>query len=111
MEHASIQPENIEEAIDFYTDGLGLVEIAREDGTVYLGTSLTENFELAVTEGRVGIEHVAVRADNDAVVDDYENEFEGADVETSGSTTMNPASWPASGSKFRLAPPRDRDYR
>ncbi|MGQ4554286.1 VOC family protein [Halobellus sp. GM3] len=82
IEHASVHVEDLEEATEFYTDAMGLVEVARENGTVYLGTGLTENFELAVTEGGTGIEHFAVRADSADLVDEYEGELGARGVET-----------------------------
>jgi len=80
IEHASVHVEDVDEALAFYTDAMGLVEIAREDGTSYLGTGLTENFDLAVTEGGTGIEHTAVRASDADVVDAYEDELADAGV-------------------------------
>lgn len=72
IEHAGIRVEDLDAALPFYTDAMGLVELAREDGTVYLGCGLDDNFDLAVSEGGTGVEHVAVRASDESVVDDYE---------------------------------------
>lgn len=82
IEHASIHVEDLDEAIKFYTDAMGLVEIAQEDETVYLGHGLTDNYKLAVTEGGTGIEHFAVRANDASVVDDYEERLANRGVET-----------------------------
>lgn len=48
-------------AVSFYTDVMGLVEIAREGSTTYLGCGMDENFDLAVVEGEPGVERFAVR--------------------------------------------------
>jgi catechol 2,3-dioxygenase len=80
IEHASIHVEDLDDAIEFYTSAMGLTEVDRVEGTVYLGTGLTENFELAVTEGGTGIEHFAVRADDPDVVSEYEARLEERDI-------------------------------
>ncbi|MFB6206415.1 MAG: VOC family protein [Haloglomus sp.] len=83
IEHAHVHVENLDDAVAFYTDAMGLVELERDGDTVYLGTGLTDNFDLAVTEGGTGIEHTAVRASDESVVDDYETRLadEGVPVE------------------------------
>lgn len=82
IEHVGIHVGDVDGAVEFYTNAMGLVEVARADDTVYLGTGLTENFELAVTEGGTGIEHFAVRAADTDVVDDYEARLLRANVES-----------------------------
>jgi catechol 2,3-dioxygenase len=72
IEHAKLHVEDLTEAVDFYTNAMGLVEIGREGDTVYLGCGLNDSYDLAVTEGGTGIEHFAVRATDAATVDEYE---------------------------------------
>ena len=83
IEHAKVHVEDLDSALSFYTDAMGLVEVGRTDGTVYLGRGLSEGFDLAVTEGGTGIDHLAVRANDAAVVDEYEEHLaeRGVDVE------------------------------
>lgn len=70
IEHAKVHVNDLDAALPFYTDAMGLVEVDRADGTVYLGTGLDDNFDLAVAEGGTGIEHFAVRASDESAVDD-----------------------------------------
>jgi len=83
IEHAKVHVDDLEPALDFYTGAMGLVEIARQDDTVYLGCGFDDNFDFAVSEGGTGIEHFAVRATDSSVVDDYAARLdgEGVDVE------------------------------
>ena len=73
IENAKVHVEELDRALEFYTDAMGLVELARRDDTVYLGTGLDDNFDLAVAEGGTGIEHFAVRATDATAVDDHED--------------------------------------
>ena len=83
IEHAKVHVTDLDRALDFYVDAMGLVEIDRDDGTVYLGCGFDDNFDFAVSEGGTGIEHFAVRATDAAAVDEYENRLdaEGVSVE------------------------------
>lgn len=75
IEHACMGVEDLETAVAFYTEAMGLVELGRESETVYLGCGRDENYDLAVKEGGTGLEHVAVRASGVDVVDQYEGRF------------------------------------
>jgi len=65
LEHAEIKVNDLSKALHFYKDGLGLVEIAKEDGVVYLGCGYDKNYDLAVSEGGTGVSHFAIRVDNE----------------------------------------------
>lgn len=65
FEHAELRVKDLSQALEFYTDVIGLVEIAREDDTVYLGCGLDANYDLAVVEGGTGIVHFAIRVDDE----------------------------------------------
>ncbi|MFC6765104.1 VOC family protein [Natrinema soli] len=82
IEHARIGVEDLEAAVSFYTDGLGLVEFEQKDGVVYLGCGRDDNYDVGLIEGETGIEHFAVRATDASVVEEYEQRLEGADVST-----------------------------
>lgn len=72
LEHATLYVTDLEEAAAFYTDVLGLVELERTDDTVYLGCGLDENYDLGLVEGETGLEHFAVRVDDERQLDEYE---------------------------------------
>lgn len=82
IEHAKVHVEDLDRAVEFYVEGMGLVEMDRKNGTVYLGCGFDESYDLAVEEGGTGIEHVAVRASDVDVVDDYEERLANAGVKT-----------------------------
>ncbi|WP_338727475.1 VOC family protein [Haladaptatus sp. DJG-WS-42] len=71
LEHATLRVTNLPEAVVFYTDVMGLVELSRLDGRVYLGTGIDEHYDLAVEEGGTGVEHFAIRVSDESVLDDY----------------------------------------
>lgn len=64
FEHVELKVQDLSKALHFYQNGLGLVEIARENGVVYLGCGYDKNYDLAVSEGGTGVTHFAVRVDN-----------------------------------------------
>jgi len=80
IEHAKVHVEDLDRALEFYTDAMGLVEVDRAGDTVYVGCGLDENFDLAVTEGGTGIEHFAVRALDEETVHAYEDRLAGDGV-------------------------------
>jgi catechol 2,3-dioxygenase len=71
IEHALLRVGDLDAATSFYTDVLGLVELDREEGTAYLGCGLDERYDLAVTEGGSGVDHVAIRVDGGEELDTY----------------------------------------
>lgn len=85
-EHVTLQVENMGEAIAFYEDVLGLAEITRQNGTVYYGCGLDQNYDVAIREGAPGVEHVAVRVKDESVLEQYEERVaaEGANFERTG---------------------------
>jgi catechol 2,3-dioxygenase len=72
FEHAELHVEDLSEALNFYTDVIGLNEMTRQDGTVYLSAGFDENYDVALTEGGTGIAHFAVRVDDQETLNHYE---------------------------------------
>lgn len=64
FEHATLYVTDIDEAIALYRDTLGLAEIDRSDGVVYLGCGFDENYDIGLIEGGTGVEHFAIRMAN-----------------------------------------------
>lgn len=81
LEHATLYVTDIEEAEAFYTDVLGLVELDRTGDTVYLGCGLDANYDLGLVEGETGLEHFAVRVDDENELDEYEARLADAGVD------------------------------
>ncbi|WP_033291804.1 VOC family protein [Amycolatopsis jejuensis] len=64
IEHVEFSVADLGRTLDFYLNVVGMVELAREDGTVYLGCGLDDNWDVAFREGPPRIEHVAFRVDH-----------------------------------------------
>jgi catechol 2,3-dioxygenase len=82
FEHAELRVEDLSEALSFYTNVIGLKEMTRQDGTVYLSAGFDENYDVALTEGGTGIAHFAVRVDDQETLDHYEERLSDAGVNT-----------------------------
>lgn len=80
-EHVRLRVDEPEESARFYDEALGLSVVDEQDGDVYLGCGLDENYDLAVIEGEPGIEHVAFRAETPNAIDDYERRLRAAGAE------------------------------
>jgi len=82
FEHAHLRVRDLSAALDFYRDVMGLVEIAAEDGVVYLGAGLDENYDLAISAGGTGVEHFAIRVDTEEDLDALASELVARGVPT-----------------------------
>lgn len=82
IEHAALRVVDLDAATSFCTNVLGLVELDRDDETVYLGCGLNERYDLAVTEGGSGVDHFAIRVDDSDELDAYERRLADQGVET-----------------------------
>lgn len=82
-EHAELRVRDLGRALDFYTGVLGLHELARDDGVVYLGCGYDENYDLAVRAGGTGVVHFALRAEDGDALERYARRVRdaGLDVE------------------------------
>ena len=78
--HAEIRVEDLSNAIEFHTDVLGLSEVGRDNGTVYLGCGVDEDYDLALTEGGTGLAHVALQVESEEDLDHYEQRLSDAGV-------------------------------
>lgn len=79
-EHVELKVNDLSKALEFYKDGLGLVELARENGVVYLGCGYDNNYDLAVSEGGTGVVHFAVRVDDEEDLYQYKKRLMNANV-------------------------------
>lgn len=89
LEHVGLQVNDLERAVEFYTNTVGLVEYERDDDTVYLGCGLDKNFDLAVVEGGTGVEHFAIRAAENQF-EQYLDQLDEHGVDTSRTDGMEP---------------------
>lgn len=66
--HATLRVDDLAAAQAFFVDVLGLRELAREDGIVYLGCGYDDNHDLALALGGTGVEEFALGVpDGDAL--------------------------------------------
>lgn len=65
VEHAHIRVNDLDSAVRFYTDIMGLVEVDSKGDDVRLSCGLSPRYDLAVTEGGSGLDHFAIRTTAD----------------------------------------------
>src|SRR5215813_3932800 len=80
FEHARLRVPDLGAATAFHTEVMGLVELGRSNGTVYLGAGLDTNYDLALVDGGAGVEHFALRADGDEQLEALERALNVAGV-------------------------------
>lgn len=88
LAHAELRVKSLDEALDFYKNVMGLVEIAREGQKVYLGCGLDEAFDLAVVPGGTGVVHFAFQVETEDDLAHYRKRLEdqGVNVESCDGT-------------------------
>jgi catechol 2,3-dioxygenase len=69
FEHAELKVNDLSRALHFYKECLGLVEMGKENGVIYLGCGYDKNYDLAISEGGTGVSHFAVRVDDEPELD------------------------------------------
>jgi catechol 2,3-dioxygenase len=90
FEHARLRVKDLGAARAFYTDVMGLVELGDDDGTVYLGAGLDENFDLAIVGGGTGVEHFAMRVDGDEQLERMQQRAQAAGLATERRAGVGP---------------------
>lgn len=90
LSHATIRVKNLEESLEFHTKVLGLEEIARQDGRVYLTCGTDGTYDVAVTEGGTGVISFAIAADDEEDLAHYRRRVEEAGVGVREMTDPDP---------------------
>jgi catechol 2,3-dioxygenase len=108
LEHATLRVTDLSEAVDFYTAVLGLVELERDDGVVYLGCGLDDNYDLGLVDGGTGVEHFALRVDDAETVARFEDRLAEAGVDTQRTDGVEPNQ--EAGVRFTLPGGVDMEY-
>lgn len=65
--HVEIRVEDLGSALEFHTETLGLTELGRDNGTVYLGCGLDNTYDLALQGGGTGVARTALQVDEDDI--------------------------------------------
>lgn len=81
LECVALRVEDRDEAIEFYTDVMGLVEMDHDDGVTYLGCGLDTRYDLAIRKGDPGLDRFAMRVTDDEF-DDIVQNLDEHDIET-----------------------------
>jgi catechol 2,3-dioxygenase len=81
-EHAEIRVNNLSTALDFYCNVMGLEEVGRDRGRVYLSCAGSSRFDLAVVEKGSGIQHFGLLARDPEHLSEVEASLERHGVET-----------------------------
>lgn len=100
IEHGVLGVEDLDAAVEFYREALGLVVVSHEGDAVYLGCGRDDNYDVGLVEGDTGLEHFAVRATDGDVVDDYEACL--ADMDIAFERTDGDEPGQEAGVRFRL---------
>lgn len=77
LEAAEIRVEDVDGAIDFYTDVMGLVEMGSDGDVTYLGCGLDARYDLAVRAGDPGVDRFSMRVTDDG----FDRHVEGLEEE------------------------------
>lgn len=116
LEHAELRVTDLSRAVEFYTEIVGLTEIGRDSGVVYLSCGLNQNYDLALREGGTGVEHFAVRVDDEEQFTALERRLKEHGVTCARADGTEPGQDRAirfrlpSGHQMELAMVRDRRY-
>lgn len=77
--HVEVNVEDVESAVAFHTETLGLTELARDNGTVYLGCGLDDTYDIALSSGGTGVSHIALQVE-EADLDAYRSRLDAMGV-------------------------------
>lgn len=100
FEHVELKVKDLSKALHFYKEGLGLVEIAKENGIIYLGCGYDKNYDLAVSEGGTGVSHFAVRVDDEEELEHFYKKLKNQNVSVSRQNGTEPGQ--EKGIRFQL---------
>lgn len=88
--HAELAVGDVERVLDFHVAVLGLAELGRENGAVYLGCGLDKNYDLALTTGGTGVRSFALEVESQDDIKRYGERLAHAGVETETRTDDGP---------------------
>lgn len=91
LEHAHLRVDDMEAALAFHTEVMGLTELEREGGIVYLGSGYNDHYDLALESGGTGVEHFAIRVSEPADLNRLEDRLSTADVDYERETDAEPS--------------------
>lgn len=81
LSHAHLGVTDVDEALTFHTQVLGLTELARDGETVFLGCGLDDKYDVALTPGGTGLERMAFDVTSQEDLTHYAGRLKEAGVE------------------------------
>lgn len=90
VSHAELAVGDIEEAVGFHVDVLGMNELGRADGKVRLSAGVDGGCDLILASGGTGVRRFALRVDSAEDLDYYRRRLANAAVDTDTSTDEHP---------------------
>jgi catechol 2,3-dioxygenase len=80
--YAELLVDDLDGAIGFHTDVVGMVELGRENGTAILGCGVDDRPDLILTRGGTGVRLVALEVESEEDLERYERSLSERGVET-----------------------------
>lgn len=108
--HVKLRVLSIDDAIDHYTNTLGLLETHRDpDGSVYLkGWDEWDKYSVVLSPSdRAGLEHVAFKVEKDAELDAYRSRIEARGIKV---MELKPGALPFCGRALRFLLPSEHEF-
>lgn len=102
FDHTVIRIRDLDAALRWYCDYLGLIELARDGDVVYLGCGGDEHFDLGLRVGGVGLDHMAFSVADTAALEALRQRYEERGIACSA-IERNPE--PGIAAAFRLTCP------
>lgn len=90
FEQAELRVTDLGAATDFFVDVMGLTELGRSDGLVFLGCGYDDNIDLTLRQGGTGVHRFSLRSGDGEDLDWVQHKFNGAGVEYSRLTDAAP---------------------
>jgi catechol 2,3-dioxygenase len=90
LSHVNLRVQDFDESVQFHTELLGLNELSREGDTVYLGCGFDENYDVALTGGGTGLEHMSFDVTSLEDLDRYSKRLADAGVGTETRSDAGP---------------------
>jgi len=88
--NAELAVDDLEAAVEFHRDVLGMIEKGRSDGKVSFGCGLDDAVDVVLTSGRGGVTRFALRVDSGEDLDRYAGRLGEAGVSHARSTDETP---------------------
>lgn len=80
IEHAVLRVPDVVRAVEFYAEAMGLAVLEQAPDRAFLGCGLDGRFDLGLVEGGTGVEHFAIRVEDDAQLTDVAASLERTDA-------------------------------